>query len=106
MTRTKIEPRHRRPFPVFRGRGSGVKALTRRECQILDQYIVCGNQAEVAHHLGLATQSVKNHTSRILAKLDVDSSLQAAVLYDRWRGQTWPEVERRVGERRQGERRH
>lgn len=109
MTRTNIEPRHRRSFPALRlgrHRGSGVKALTKRERQVLDEYIVYGNQSEVAHALGITLQTVKNHTTAILAKLDVDSSLQAAVLYDRERGRSWPEIERRAGQRRKGERRH
>ncbi len=93
--------RHR----VLRSIGAGIKALTKREKQVLEQYIVHGKQETVAHQLGTSRQTVKNQMSNILAKLDVDSSAQAVVLYDRSLGREWPAVERRAGERRQGERR-
>lgn len=88
--------------------GVGITGLTQRERDVMDAYIRVGNQKLVGPVVGLSHQTVKNHVSRILIKLDVVSSLQAAVLYDRWvRGESWPAVERRhnTRDRRYHERR-
>ena len=87
----------------------GIGALSTRERQVLDAYISYGDQKAVAGSLCITLQTVKNHISHILDKLDCTSSLQAAVLYDRWRRGHVPAlstVERRAGgDRRQAERR-
>ena len=82
----------------------GIGALSLRERQVLDAYITFGDQKAVAGALCITLQTVKNHISHILDKLDCASSLQAAVLYDRWR--RLGVVERRSGtERRRTARR-
>lgn len=93
----------------------GPTSLTPAEHEVIRGMIRLGRQQAVAHELGRSLQNVKNHMSHIIAKLDAENGLQAAVLYDRWQRdggqQTWPDVDRRAStdrrhhERRQGERR-
>lgn len=53
--------------------------LSKRETQIL-MYITKGySNKEVAYHLGISRQTVKNHMTSILRKLDVNDRTQAAV---------------------------
>ena len=80
---------------------SPVEALSQRQREVLDAYIIHGEQKDIAAALCISLQTVKNHVSHILDKLDCASSLQAVILYDRWRReQAWPEVERRSGQDR------
>jgi DNA-binding NarL/FixJ family response regulator len=53
--------------------------LSPREMEIL-QYITRGmSNKEIAHHLGISHQTVKNHMTSILRKLHVEDRTQAAV---------------------------
>lgn len=61
------------------------KQLSILELAILDGYIRLGSYAAVARELNLAKQTVKNHASRILEKLECVSIAQACVIYDRER---------------------
>jgi len=57
--------------------------LTRREVEVL-KYLADGDANEmIAYRLGISRQTVKNHVSVILQKLNVDNRTQAAVWYHR-----------------------
>lgn len=93
-------------MPRTRLRGSldrGVESLTPRECDVMRAVIAHGGLKVVAHSMGISYSSVKNHLVSIHGKLNVDTTVQAVVIYDRWlheRG--WPETERRLVDRRMG----
>jgi DNA-binding NarL/FixJ family response regulator len=53
--------------------------LTDREREILALLAEGKENAEIGHQLYLSPKTVKNHVSRILAKLQVDNRIQAAV---------------------------
>lgn len=91
------------PQPANRGYGpgGGVTRLTATEQRVIDAIIEHGSNAAAARVLGIGESTVKNHTSSILDKLDVDSITQAAVLWDRFDRSTKP-FDRRRGERRLG----
>jgi DNA-binding NarL/FixJ family response regulator len=54
-------------------------ALTGREREVLALITAGSGNAEIARRLEIDVSTVKNHVSRILAKLDVDNRTQAAV---------------------------
>lgn len=82
---------------------AGVGALSAREKEILAMYPEEPETKAIAHRLGISIQTVKNHITSLLVKLGVYRMGQAAVLYDRSLRGEWSE--RRVAERRRGERR-
>jgi len=57
-----------------------VAALSRRERDVLE-YLVAGlTRAEIAKELGLSVNTVRSHAQRLLTKLNVHSTLEAAAL--------------------------
>ncbi|MYU24410.1 response regulator transcription factor [Streptomyces sp. SID8352] len=72
-------------FAARPGRGSGadpavLDTLTRREREVLSCLGRGLSNAAVAERLGMAEATVKTHVSRLLAKLELRSRVQAAVL--------------------------
>lgn len=53
--------------------------LTDREMEILELIIEGLSNKEIAHHLGISQQTVKNHVTSILAKLNLADRTQAAI---------------------------
>jgi DNA-binding NarL/FixJ family response regulator len=57
-----------------------VAALSRRERDVLE-YLVAGmTRSEIAQELGLSVNTVRSHAQRLLTKLNVHSTLEAAAL--------------------------
>jgi len=54
-------------------------SLTRRERQVLSLIVAGKDNAEIAEELVISQHTVKNHVSGILAKLEVENRIQAAV---------------------------
>ena len=65
-------------FPLF-------TPLSDREIEVLERIAQGGSNKEIADHLGISTQTVKNHISSILRKLSLNDRTQA-VLYALRRG--------------------
>lgn len=61
-----------------------VAGLSRREVEVLDQLARGRSNAQIASALYLSHGTVKNHVSRILAKLGVHNRAEAIVLWLRW----------------------
>lgn len=80
---------------------AGVSRLTPREQAVLASWIRWGVYKLVAHELELGEQTVKNHATSIINKLDVRTFGQAAVIWDR--AVRRYHVERRSGQRRSGQ---
>ena len=53
--------------------------LSPREMEILEQITMGRSNKEVAYHLGISRQTVKNHMTRILLKLSLNDRTQAAM---------------------------
>jgi DNA-binding NarL/FixJ family response regulator len=56
-----------------------VGPLSPREMEILQQIALGRSNKEIAYHLGISRQTVKNHMTSILRKLAVDDRTQAAL---------------------------
>ena len=54
-------------------------ALTERELEIFEKLASGKNNQDIAHELSLSTNTVRNHVASILAKLQLDNRIQAAV---------------------------
>ncbi len=57
----------------------GAAGLTNRELEILSLIAEGKDNPQIASELSISVQTVKNHVSNLLAKLDVDNRIQAAV---------------------------
>jgi DNA-binding NarL/FixJ family response regulator len=57
-----------------------VRALTRRELEVLEQIAAGPSNAEIAAKLFITTETVKTYVSRILTKLNLRDRVQAVVL--------------------------
>lgn len=57
---------------------SAVASLTEREKQVLKELATGASNREIANHLVISEQTVKNHVSHILAKLGLKSRHEAA----------------------------
>ncbi|GAA3197727.1 response regulator [Dactylosporangium siamense] len=66
--------------PAQAGRGPDLSTLTPREREVLDLLGQGMGNREIAAELDLAERTVKTHVSNVLAKLDVASRTQAALL--------------------------
>ena len=85
---------------------SGPDSLSRREVEVLESWMRHGMHKRVASELFLSEQTVKNHVSAILRKMDAVSIGQAALRYDRWIAEQGHRREHRSGvDRRQASRR-
>lgn len=60
-----------------------LERLTPRERDVLRAYADLGSMKLVAYYLGISYQGVKNHTMSAHRKLNVNTTVQAAVLLDR-----------------------
>ena len=58
------------------GGRKGSKVLTKREEEVMRQLIRGYSNKQLARHLGIAEQTVKNHIHHIMAKLEVSSRVQ------------------------------
>jgi len=59
--------------------GNGSVRLTEREAQIVGLIVEGMSNREIAQALGISQQTVKNHVSRILEKLELNGRLQIAM---------------------------
>jgi DNA-binding NarL/FixJ family response regulator len=66
-------PLQERQEPLLR------KPLTPREAEVLQLMVQGDTNREIARHLSVAVNTVKNHVQRIIAKLEVSDRTQAAV---------------------------
>ncbi len=72
---------------------AAVKALTSRECEVIELVGRGLTNQEIADLLAIEVGTVKNHVHSILRKLDVTSRRAAAAMYSQARNQrTWPVV--------------
>lgn len=62
---------------------SPIDLLSDRERTVLESLAGGRTNSEIADELGIATNTVRNHVQRILAKLDVSNRVQAAALLAR-----------------------
>jgi two-component system response regulator DegU len=81
MTRPKVARQVLEQFRGFRKTMEGITApLTKRETQILT-YVAEGNtNKEIAHILSISEQTIKNHVSAILRKLNANDRAHAVTL--------------------------
>lgn len=73
LDRLREAPEDGKPTPA------SASPLTRRERQVLALIAVGKDNAEIAAELVISQHTVKNHVSGILAKLEVENRIQAAV---------------------------
>ena len=64
---------------LFDGDERFLSPLTSREMEILELVVQGMSNREIAYHLGISHQTVKNHMTAILSKLGVADRTQAAV---------------------------
>lgn len=81
----------------------GPGSLTPKEAEYIQAIIDHGSSGYAAKALGVNPKTIYEAVMRVTAKLDCDTTLQAAVLFDRWMRER--SGERRVGERRVRDRR-
>lgn len=78
LTRRLIEEHVRRPPPG--GSRSALSSLTSRELEVFELIVRGLSNSEIAQHFVVAEATVKTHVNRILAKLQLQSRVQAVVL--------------------------
>ncbi|HEY90014.1 MAG TPA: response regulator transcription factor [Thermoflexia bacterium] len=71
--------------------------LTPREMDVLEQIIEGLSNKGIAYRLGISKQTVKNHVTAILAKLDLSDRTQAAIYALRRGWVRFPEEDREIG---------
>ncbi len=57
--------------------------LTPREMQVIELYIELGTAKHVARHLGISDKTVESHLENTYKKMNVRTTLQAALTFDR-----------------------
>jgi len=77
--RQLIEKYAQRGYVPYADGKEPYQPLTEREMEILVEIVRGSSNKEIAHHLGISHQTVKNHVSSILRKLGVEDRTQAAV---------------------------
>jgi two-component system, NarL family, response regulator LiaR len=63
-----------------------LQCLTTREREVLDLIAIGCSNRQIAHQLDIGEQTVKTHVSSILAKLDLQDRVQAAIFAIRHQG--------------------
>lgn len=63
----------------------GLKQLTPREMEVLEQIVKDASNKEIAHRLDISIYTVKNHISNILSKLQLNNRREAATLARRYK---------------------
>ena len=109
LTRPKVAERVLKQFQDLSLMGTAMETLTApltpRELEILS-YIARGYlNKQVAHKLGISEQTIKNHMSSILHKLDANDRTQAVVLAMHY-GWIFPQVKRPPESNNQSNRNH
>jgi DNA-binding NarL/FixJ family response regulator len=67
------------PVPLSDDEHAADRVLSERELDVLRRVAEGKENAEIARELFISPETVKNHISKILAKLHVDNRIQAAV---------------------------
>lgn len=80
----------------------GPESLTPMQVEALEAVIAYPSQIAASIALNISYQTLKNHLNDARRRLGTRSTLQSCVVWDRHRRSLWPEVERRIGERRSG----
>lgn len=98
LGRVKREGYHR--LKVSR---TGLESLTPMQVESIEAVIAHPSQLAASRALNISYQTLKNHLNDARRRLGTESTLQSCVVWDRHRrAQSWPRVERRIGERRSG----
>jgi DNA-binding NarL/FixJ family response regulator len=79
LTRRMIEEHVRRPAP-YDGVPERLRVLTERELEVFELIVRGLNNDEITRELVVSEATVKTHVNRILAKLGLQSRVQAVVL--------------------------
>lgn len=59
--------------------------LSPREIEVIEAIIKYGDQTRAARALGISPYTARNHLGTIRMVYGVDSTLKAAIAYDRWK---------------------
>lgn len=82
---------------------TGPDGLTPMQVEALEAVIAHPSQLAASRALNISYQTLKTHLNEARRRLGTESTLQSVVVWDRHRRtHSWPDVERRIGERRSG----
>jgi DNA-binding CsgD family transcriptional regulator len=68
-------------YEIYPGTSLAGRPLSPREKEVLERVCLGRSNAETAGDLGIAEQSIKNHMTAILRKLNANSRTEAALIY-------------------------